>query len=417
MEKIVITGLGAVTPIGLTVQEFWQNLTSGVSGVGPITLFDTSDLPTKIGAEVKGFDPKAYMDFKEARRTHRSSHFALAASRQAVADANLTIDETNAEDVGVVMNTGGGGSALMEEGTHTLITGGPRKIGPFFLPSVMANAAACQVSIALGAKGPVLTSALACASGAFALVEAMHMLQRGDAQVMIAGGTESGMSRLFFTSFSNIGALSKRNDDPTRASRPFDRDRDGFVYGEGAAAMVLETEAHARARGARIYAEVAGGALTGDAHHITAPDPQGDGARRAMTRALHSAQLKPEEIDVVYAHGTSTPLNDATETHAIKSVFGEYAYKVPVTGTKSMVGHLIGAAGAVSALAAALSIREGVIPPTMNLEHPDPACDLDYVPDVARKKRVNAAMVNAFGFGGQNVVVILRNHNHNGSRN
>lgn len=411
MQRAVITGLGAVTPIGLSVEEFWQNLTSGVSGVGPITSFDASDLPTKIAAEVKGFDPKNYMDFKEARRTHRSTHFALAAARQAVADAGLEIDATDGEDVGVVMNTGGGGNALMEEGTHTLITGGPRKIGPFFLASVMANAVSCQVSIALGAKGPVLTSALACASGAFALVEALHMLQRGDAQVVIAGGTESGMSRLFLTSFSNIGALSKRNDEPTRASRPFDRDRDGFVYGEGAAALVVETEEHARARGAHIYAEVAGGALTGDAHHITAPDPQGDGARRAMTRALRSAEMKPEEIDVVYAHGTSTPLNDATETHALKSVFGEHAYKVPVTATKSMVGHLIGAAGAVSAVAAALSIREGVIPPTINLENPDPACDLDYVPGVARQKQVRAAMVNAFGFGGQNVVVILRSIN------
>lgn len=417
MQRVVVTGLGAVTPIGLTVGEFWQNLTSGVSGVGPITMFDTSDLPTKIGAEVKGFDPQNYMDRKEARRMHRSSHFAVAASRQAVADAGLTIDETNAEEVGVVMNTGGGGTMMMEEGTQILVTDGPRRVSPFFLPSVMVNAVSCQVSIALGAKGPVLTSALACASGAFALVEALYLIQRGDAQVVIAGGTESGMSRLFFTSFSNVGALSKRNDDPTRASRPFDRDRDGFVYGEGAAALVLETEASARARGARIYAEVAGGALTGDAYHITAPDPQGEGACRAMTRALHSAQLKPEEIDVVYAHGTSTPLNDVTETHAIKSVFGEHAYGMAVTGTKSMVGHLIGAAGAVSALGAALSIREGVIPPTINLEHPDPACDLDYVPGVARKRPVGAAMVNAFGFGGQNVSVILRRANHNGNPN
>ncbi len=414
MQRAVITGLGAVTPIGLTVEEFWQNLTSGVSGVGPITSFDASDLSTKIAAEVKGFDPKNYMDFKEARRTHRSTHFALAASRQAVADAGLEIDPADGEDVGVVMNTGGGGNALMEEGTHTLITGGPRKIGPFFLPSVMANAVSCQVSIALGAKGPVLTSALACASGAFALVEALQMLQRGDAQVVIAGGTESGMSRLLLTSFSNLGALSKRNDEPTRASRPFDRDRDGFVYGEGAAALVIETEEHARARGAHIYAEVAGGALTGDAHHITAPDPQGDGARRAMTRALRSAEMNPDEIDVVYAHGTSTPLNDATETHALKSVFGERAYEMPVTATKSMVGHLIGAAGAISAVAAALSIREGVIPPTINLENPDPACDLDYVPRTARKRPVHSVMVNAFGFGGQNVVVILRGMNGNG---
>lgn len=415
MQRVVITGLGAITPIGLTIEDFWRSLTNGISGVGPITLFDASDLPTRIGAEVKGFDPRNYMDFKEARRSHRSAHFALAATRQALTDAGITLDRTNAENIGVVMNTGGGGMGLLEEGTHLLMSGGPRKIGPFFLPMMMPNAVACQVSIAIGAKGPVLTSTLACASGNYALVEAMRMLQRDEAEVIIAGGTEAGMTRLLFTAFSNIGALSRRNDDPARASRPFDRDRDGFVYGEGAAVMVLETESHAHARGARIYAELVGGALTSDAHHITAPDPDGDGARRAMTQALRAAQMKQEDLDVIFAHGTSTPLNDATETRAIKAVFGDHADQLAVSGTKSMAGHLIGAAGAISAVAAALAIRDGIVPPTINLENPDPACDLDYVPNVARRMPVQAAMVNAFGFGGQNVVTVLRRYERRGN--
>ncbi len=415
MQRVVITGLGAITPIGLTIEDFWRNLTNGISGAGPITSFDASDLPTRIGAEVKGFDPRNYMDLKEARRSHRSAHFALAATRQALTDAGITLDRTNAENIGVVMNTGGGGMGLLEEGTRLLMSGGPRKIGPFFLPMMMPNAVACQVSIAIGAKGPVLTSTLACASGNYALVEAMRMLQRDEAEVIIAGGTEAGMTRLLFTAFSNIGALSRRNDDPARASRPFDRDRDGFVYGEGAAVMVLETESHAHARGARIYAELVGGALTSDAHHITAPDPDGDGARRAMAQALRAAQMKQEDLDVVFAHGTSTPLNDATETRAIKSVFKDHAHQLAISGTKSMTGHLIGAAGALSAVAAALAIRDGIVSPTINLENPDPACDLDYVPNVARRMPVQAAMVNAFGFGGQNVVTVLRRYERRGN--
>ncbi len=410
MQRVVITGLGAITPIGLTVPDFWHNLTHGLSGAGPITSFDASDLPTRIAAEINDFDPRNYMDSKEARRTHRSAHFALAASRQALADARLVLDQESAENVGVVINTGGGGVGLMEEGTQLLTTGGPRKIGPFFLPRVMPNAVACQVSIWTGAKGPVLTSTLACASGAYALIEAMHMIQRGEAEVMIAGGAEGGITRLFLTSFCSIGALSRRNDEPARASRPFDQERDGFVQGEGAAVMVLENEAHARARGARIYAEVVGGALTGDAHHITAPDPTGDGARRAMTRALRYAQITPEEVDVVFAHGTSTPLGDTTETQAIKAVFKEHAHRLAVSATKSMLGHLIGAAGAISALSAALSIRDGIVPPTINLDHPDPSCDLDYVPNVARRMPVQTAMVNAFGFGGQNVALLLQQY-------
>ena len=410
MERVVVTGLGAITPIGLSVEDFWRNLTAGVSGVGLITRFDTSDLPTRIGAEVRDFNPQDHMDRKLARRSHRSAQFALAATYQALRDAGLDINDHNAASVGVVINTGGGGVGILEEGTYLLQSGGPRKISPLFVPMMMPNAVACQVSIAIGARGPVLTSTLACASGNYALIEAMHMLQRGEAEVMIAGGTEAGMTRLLLTAFCNMGALSRRNDEPTRASRPFDRDRDGFVYGEGAAVMVLETESHARARGAHIYAEVAGGCLTSDAYHITAPDPDGDGARRAMARALCAAHVRPEEVDVIFAHGTSTQLNDVTETEAIKAVFGQHAYRLAISATKSMVGHLIGAAGAISALAAVLSIRDGIVPPTINLEHPDPRCDLDYVPLKARNMPVRTAMVNAFGFGGQNVVLLLRRY-------
>ena len=299
---------------------------------------------------------------------------------------------------------------MLEDATRALQAGGPRKVGPFMLPAIMLNAVACQVSIAIGAKGPLVTSSLACASGNYALLQGLQMLQAGDAQVMIAGGTESAMTRLFMAAFSTIGALTKRNDDPLHASRPFDRDRDGFLYGEGAGVMVLETEAYARARGARIYAELAGGAITSDAHHITAPDPQGDGARRAMERAIKRSGMGPEGIDAVFAHGTSTQLNDVTETRAIKAAFGDCARRVAITANKSMIGHLFGAAGAASAIAAVLAIRDGIVPPTINLENPDTECDLDYVPHTARRMRVNAAIVNAFGFGGQNVAVVLKRY-------
>ncbi|MFQ6015538.1 MAG: beta-ketoacyl-ACP synthase II [Anaerolineae bacterium] len=410
MYRVVITGLGAVTPIGLTVDESWRNLVAGVSGVGPITQFDTTGFPVRIAAEVKDFDPRKYMDFKEARRSHRSTHFTLAAARMALTDAGLTIDRANADEVGVVMNTGGGGIGEMEVATHILAQKGPGRVSPFVVPNVMANAVACLISIHIGARGPVMTSTAACASGNYAFVEAMHLLRRGEVEAVIAGGTEAVITPVAMASLGNAGALSRRNDEPTRASRPFDQERDGFVMGEGAVVMILETEEHARRRGAHIYAEVAGGSLTADAYHVTAPDPDGEGAMRAMRRALEWAQMQPEEVDVIFAHGTSTPLNDVTETKAIKAVFGNHAYHLAVSATKSMVGHLLGAAGAISALAAVLSIRDGIVPPTINLEHPDPECDLDYVPQVARRQRVRAAMVNAFGFGGQNAVLVVREY-------
>ena len=410
MHRAVITGLGVITPIGLTVEEFWDNLINGVSGVGPITRFDATGYPVRIAAEVKGFDPNDYMDRKLARRTSRPVQFAIAAAKMALQDAGLQVNEENGPSVGVILDTGGGGMADIEEATKVLLERGPRRISPFFIPNMMPNAPACQISIIAGAKGPVIASTTACASGNHAFVEAMHILRRGEAEAIIAGGTESAITPLAFAAFGRMGALSKRNDEPERACRPFDRDRDGFVFGEGAAVMILETLEHALGRGAHIYAEVAGGSITGDAYHITAPDPEGDGAARAMKRALEDAQMKPGEIDVIFAHGTGTLLNDVSETKAIKKALGEHAYQVAISATKSMVGHLLGAAGAISAVAAVLAIRDGIIPPTINLETPDPECDLDYVPQVARKRKVRAAMINGFGFGGQNVSLIIKEY-------
>ncbi len=411
MTRVVVTGLGAITPIGNDIPTFWKNLVDGVSGAGPVTAFDATDFPVRIAHEIKDFDPGRWMDRKMARRTALVTQFALAAARQAMEDAGLVITESNRDRVGVVMATGGGGIGLVEEGTHVLIEKGPRSVSPLLLPGLMPNAVSCLVSIETGARGPVLTSTLACASGNYSIIEAYHFLQRGEADVIIAGGTESTTTPLSFASLGRMGALSTRNDDPQHASRPFDADRDGFVYGEGAAALILETEEHARSRGVKkIYAEVLGGRLTGDAYHITAPDPEGDGAVRAIKGALESAGLLPTDIDVIFAHGTSTPLNDVTETRAIKRALGDHAYKVAVTATKSMLGHMMGAAGAISAIAGALTLQEGVVPPTINLERPDPECDLDYVPNRSRRAEVNALLVNAFGFGGQNVVLAMRRY-------
>jgi 3-oxoacyl-[acyl-carrier-protein] synthase II len=406
MPKVVITGLGAITPIGNDVETFWKNLVAGVSGVDFIKSFDTTGLEVRFGAEVKDFRPEDYMDYKTVKRSSRSSQLAVAAALQALRDAGYEVTPEEAERVGVVINTGAGGVAeVFTEGVK-FIQKGPRFVNPLFIPIIMPNAPSCLVSLVTGAKGPILTSALACASGNYAFVEAMHFIQRGEADVVIAGGTESANVPLTLAALERMGALAN-SQEPTKACRPFDKNRSGMVYGEGAAVMVLESEEHALRRGAKIYAEFLGGALTGDAYHITAPDPEGDGAARAMSLALKCAGLKPEDIDVIFAHGTGTPLNDVSETKAIKKVFGEHAYRLAITATKSMVGHLLGAAGALSSLAAVLSIRDGIVPPTINLEEPDPECDLDYVPKVARKMEVRKAMVNAFGFGGQNVAVIF----------
>jgi 3-oxoacyl-[acyl-carrier-protein] synthase II len=405
-RRAVVTGLGAVTPIGNDVGTFWTNLTSGVSGVAEMSLFDVSDLEVRIAAEVKGFDPRDWMDFKQARRMSRFSQLAVAAARQAIDDAGLEIGDHNRDDVAVVMNTGGGGLQEVAVGEVTLTTRGPDRVSPFMVPMMSPSMAACQISIQNGIRGPVITSVAACASGVQAFVEAQRLIEHGDVDVVIAGGTESAIMPVSFAALANMGALSKRNDEPERASRPFDAERDGFVFGEAAGVLVVEAAEHAEARGASVLAEIAGGALTADAFHISAPEPSGYGATLAMQRAIRDAHLEAEQVDVVMAHGTSTALNDATETKAIRAAFGAHADNLAVTSNKSMVGHTLGAAGAISGLAAALAIRDGVIPPTINYEHPDPACDLDYVPNAARHVAVDVAIVNGFGFGGQNAVSV-----------
>lgn len=415
MSRVVITGLGAITPVGNDVANFWENMKAGVSGAGLIETFDAADFPIRIACEVKGFQATDWLERKMAKRLARSTHFSVATARQALTDAKLEITPENSSRIGVVFNTGGGGISSMEEGERQLLEQGPRAISPFLVPNVMANAASCLVSIELGTTGPLNTSALACASGNYALLDAFHMIKRGEADAMIAGGTEAAISPLIFACFARMGALSTRNDDPQTASRPFDKERDGFVFGEGAAAFILETEAHAKGRGARIYAEVLGGSLTSDAYHLTAPKPDASGATLALRNALAFSGKSIEEVDAIFAHGTSTPLGDVAETMALKNVFGERAYSTPITGTKSQVGHTLGAAGAISALAAVKTIEGGVICPTINYHTADPECDLDYVPNQARQHQTNLALVNAFGFGGQNVVLVLGKYQENGA--
>lgn len=409
-RRAVVTGLGAITPIGLDPDTFWANLTAGVSGVARIASYDPSAEEVQIAAEVRGFDPATWIEFKQARRMSRFSQFAVAAAAQAMASARLEVTDANRNQIGVIVNTGGGGIGDVVLGERVFLEQGGKRVSPFMVPMLSPSMAACQISIQNGLHGPVMTSVAACASGVQALIDAQRLIEHGDADVVVAGGTESAILPVAFAALANMGALSKRNDDPTRASRPFDKNRDGFVFGEGAAVLLVEAAEHAERRGATILAEVAGGAMTGDAFHISAPDPTGDGAARAMGRALRDAGVAPEEVDYVVAHGTSTPLNDATETKAIHAAFGEHAAHLAVSSNKSMIGHTLGAAGAISALAAVCAIRDGVIPPTINYETPDPACDLDYVPSVARHAPVRTAIVNGFGFGGQNAVAVFRRY-------
>ncbi len=406
-RRAVVTGLGAVTPIGNDVATFWTNLVAGVSGVAPITQFDASAEEIRIAAEVKGFDPKDWIDFKQARRMSRFSQLAVAAARQAIDDAGLKIGDHNRDDIAVVVNTGGGGIGDVAIGQRTFMEQGGRRVSPFMVPMLSPSMAAAQISIQNRIRGPVITSVAACASGVQAFIEAQRLIEHGDVDVVIAGGTESAILPVAFAALGNMGALSKRNDEPEKASRPFDAGRDGFVFGEAAAVLVVEAAEHAEARGATILAEIAGGALTGDAFHISAPDPSGYGATLAMQRAVRDAHLEMESVDHIVAHGTSTPLNDATESKAIRAAFGAHADRLTVSSNKSMIGHTLGAAGAVSGLAAVLVIRDGVIPPTINYETPDPACDLDYVPNEARRATVNVAISNGFGFGGQNAVSVF----------
>jgi 3-oxoacyl-[acyl-carrier-protein] synthase II len=407
-NRVVVTGLGAITPIGLSADEYWQNLKAGVSGVDRIRAFDPTGLPVQIAAEVKGFDPGDFMDRKAAKRLARFSQFAVASAGQALHEAGIVIDQTNAWDVGAVIATGGGGVGEVAVETETLLTRGPDRVGPMLVPLMIANMASCQVSMVYGIKGPVTTSVAACAAGVYALFEALHFLRRGDAKVIVAGGTESAIMPIGFLSLGRAGALSRRNEEPRKASRPFDKDRDGFVFGEGAGALVLETLDHARRRGARILAELAGASITADAYHVSAPEPSGESPRRAMLKAIADADLRPEDVDYICAHGTGTPLNDISETRAIKLALGDHAHRIPVSSVKSMVGHLLGAAGAMSALACVNALQEGCLPPTINLDTPDPECDLDYVPWNSRQVPIRTAMVHGFGFGGQNSVAIFK---------
>jgi 3-oxoacyl-[acyl-carrier-protein] synthase II len=403
-DEVVVTGLGAVTPVGLSVQETWEALCAGRSGVGPITYFDTAEFPVKIAAEVRGFEPSAYMDERTAGRLERFTQFALAVSTEALRDAALVPEDENADRIGVVMNTGGGGVGLVQRETLVLHERGPRRVSPLFVPMMMSNICACQVSITLGLRGPAITATAACAAGVQAIVDGVRLIQAGDADVIVAGGTEAALIPLAIASMGNMRALSKRNDEPERASRPFDADRDGFVFGEGAAALVLERRSHAEARGARIYAAALGGAIAADAYHITAPHPEGRGAARAITRALELAGLAPSDVDYVCAHATSTPVGDAAEAKAIHQAFGAHAGSLAVSAPKSMVGHLLGAAGALAGMVAVKAVHEGLMPPTINLDRLDPEIDLDCIPHTARRARVRAALANGFGFGGQNVV-------------
>ncbi|MBI5948410.1 MAG: beta-ketoacyl-ACP synthase II [Chloroflexi bacterium] len=410
MTRALITGVGAITPIGLTAHDFWQNLVAGESGAGLITRFDTSDMPVKIAAEVRDFEPANYMDAKGARRMSRFSQFAVAAAQLAADDAGLVISDEERPRCASAIATGAGGAIDTMDELEVLLTRGPARVSPFYVPTMAPNMGACQVSMHLGLRGPALASVAACASGLYSYIEAKALIEAGLADVVLAGGTEAALHRLPIAALANMKALSRRNDEPTRASRPFDADRDGFVFGEGAIVMVVESEARAKARGARVYAELMGGGLSCDAFHITAPREDGTGAEQAMTAALKASGMNPEDVDYVAAHGTGTPLNDASETVAIKLAFGGHARKLAISSPKSMVGHLLGAAGAAGALAAVMAIHDSVVPPTINLETPDPACDLDYTPLKARKMAVRAAVANGFGFGGQNGCVVFRKY-------
>jgi len=407
-ERVVVTGLGAVTPLGHDVPTTWAAILAGQSGVGPITAFDASDLRAKIAAEVKDFDPTRYLSRRDAKRMDRFAQFAVVAAREAVADANLDMAHQDPYRVGVIIGSGIGGISTILDQADVLREQGLRRMSPFAVSALMINAAAAQISIMLGARGPNLAVASACATGNNALGEAAATIRRGAADVMIAGAAEAALVRLAIGAFDHLRALSRRNDAPEKACRPFDAHRDGFVPGEGAGVLVLERLDLARARGARIYGELVGYGASDDAFHVTAPAEDGIGARVSIEAALADAGLPPTAVDYINAHGTGTLLNDPMETRAIKAAFGEHAHRVPVSSTKSMTGHLMGAAGAVEAIFCLLTIRDQVIPPTINLETPDPVCDLDYVPDEARPAAVNVVMSNAFGFGGHNATVVFR---------
>jgi 3-oxoacyl-[acyl-carrier-protein] synthase II len=409
-KRVVVTGLGAITPIGITLDEYWAGLISGKNGIGLITCFDAARHDCRIAGEAKGFDPLQYLEKKEAKRMDRFAQFAVCASKQAIADAGLQITEVNAPDVGVIIGTGVGGIKVLEDQQEIYLTKGPDRCSPFMIPMMIGNMAAGLVAIQLGAKGPNCCTVTACAAGSNAIGEAFRIIQGGYAKAMICGGAESAITPLGIAGFAACRAVSTCNDDPEHASRPFDSQRDGFVMGEGSGVLVLEELQQALDRGAKIYAEVAGYGMTCDAYHMTGQIPGGVEASRAMSLALKDADMEPSAVDYINAHGTSTPINDPTETAAIKKTLGDHARKVAISSTKSMTGHLLGGAGGIEGVASVLAIKHSIAPPTINLMNPDPECDLDYVPNQARAMPINVAMSNSFGFGGHNVTLVFKKY-------
>ena len=408
-KRVVVTGLGALSPLGNDAETSWKNAIGGVSGIGPITRVESDEYPAKVAAELKDFNIENHMDKKEARKMDRFTQYAVVAAKMAVQDAGLNITDEIAPRVGVWVGSGIGGLETLESQFEIFLTKGPRRVSPFFVPMMIPDMATGQISIALGAKGVNSCTVTACATGTNSIGDAFKVIQRGDADAMITGGTEAPLTRMSFAGFSTNKALST-NPDPKTASRPFDKNRDGFVMGEGAGIVVLEELEHALARGAKIYGEIVGYGSTGDAYHITAPAQDGEGGARAMQEAIKDAGIKPEEIDYINAHGTSTYYNDKYETKAIKTVFGDHAYKLAVSSTKSMTGHLLGAAGGIEAIFSVMAIKDGIIPPTINIETPDEECDLDYVPDKAREQDVNIVLSNSLGFGGHNATLIFKKY-------
>jgi 3-oxoacyl-[acyl-carrier-protein] synthase II len=410
MERIVITGMGTLNPLGLTVAETWKNVTAGVSGVGPITMFDSSSLLIHIAAEVKGFDPANYMDAKEARRRDRFEQLTAAAAKEAIQSSGLEVTEANAGRIGVIISSAIGGLTTLQEAVLIVNNDNPRKVSPFMIPMLMSNGGAGLVSIDYGFKGPSFSVASACASGADGIGIAMMMMRSGMIDAAIAGATESTITMTGVAAFDRVGAMSRRNDDYSMTPQPFDKNRDGLVMGEGSAVIVLETESRAKARGANILAELAGYGSTADAFHVTAPHEQGEGGKAAIRMALASAKANPEDVGYINAHGTGTQLNDQSETRAVKGAFGDLAHKIPISSTKSMTGHMMGATGALEIIFCVLAIRDGILPPTIHYQTPDPECDLDVIPNKAREKKINLAISNAFGFGGHNAVLAVRKY-------
>jgi 3-oxoacyl-[acyl-carrier-protein] synthase II len=407
-RRVVVTGLGVISPVGNSVEEFWSNLKNGVSGIDKVTRFDTTEFSTKIAGEVKNFDPSKYIDKKEARRLDLTEQYALVAAQQAFDDANLGSDSLDPERAGVVVGSGIGGIDTFEKQHAILLNQGPNRVSPFFIPMMIIDMSAGLISMRFNFKGPNYATVSACASGAHAIADAFKIIQRGDAEIMITGGSEATITPASMAGFCSARAMTTKNDEPLKASRPFDKQRDGFVMGEGAGMMILESLEHAQKRGAKIYAEILGVGMSADAYHITAPAPGGEGAIRAMRLALKDADLTPESVDYINSHGTSTDLGDMTECQAIKAVFGEHAYKIPVNSTKSMIGHLLGAAGAVELVATIKSMEEGILHPTINYEFPDQECNLDFVPNQKREAKLKTAISNSFGFGGHNITIAVK---------